>query len=79
MLKGAGFEILKRYMGEEELDSVIKDRAKLQRDRTPGSNRLDLGKPGDLAFYLFILLYYGVVQIFPGCRYFSRVIARKAS
>lgn len=79
ILQGARFEILKRYMGEEELDSVIKDRAKLQRDRTAGSNRLDLGKPRDLAFYLGILLYYGAVQIFPGCRYFSRIIARKPS
>jgi SAM-dependent methyltransferase len=77
ILVEAGFEIRRKYMGEEELDSVIKDRAKLQRDRTEGSNRLDLGKPGDLAFYLGILLYYGVVQIFPGCRYFGRVIARK--
>jgi len=77
MLKEAGFQISWRYMGEEELDSVIRDRAKLQRDRSAGSNRLDLSKPGDLAFYLFVLVYYGFVKIFPGCRYFSRVIARK--
>ena len=77
ILADAGFEIRGKYMGEEELDSVIKDSAKLQRDRTEGSNRLNLSKPGDLGFYLGILLYYGVAQIFPGCRYFSRVIARK--
>jgi len=64
-------------LGEEELDSVIKDRAKLQRDRSAGSNRLDLSKPKDLIFYSVVLLYYGFVQLFPGCRYFSRFIARK--
>ena len=77
MLAEGGFEIVFKYMGEEELDSVVKDRAKLQRDRTPGSNKLDLKKPGDLAFYLGVLAYYGVAKIFPGCRYFSRFIARK--
>lgn len=77
ILEGAGFEVVSRRMGEEQLDSVIHDRAKLQRDRTPGSNKLDLKKPGDLAFYIGILLYYGIVRVFPGCRYFSRFIARK--
>ena len=77
LLKGAGFEIVQKRMGEEELDSVIKDRAKLQRDRSAGSNQLDLSKPKDLIFYSVVLLYYGFVQLFPGCRYFSRFIARK--
>jgi len=77
ILKGAGFEIMKKRMGEEQLDSVIKDRAKLQRDRTAGSNKLSLSKPKDLIFYTIILLYYGFVQLVPSCRYFSRFIARK--
>ena len=77
LLKSAGFNIVQKRMGEEELDSVIKDRAKLQRDRSAGSNRLDLSKPKDLIFYSVVLLYYGFVQLFPGCRYFSRFIARK--
>jgi hypothetical protein len=64
-------------MGEEQLDSVIKDRAKLQRDRSAASNKLDLSKPKDLIFYSIVMLYYGFVQLFPGCRYFSRFIARK--
>jgi SAM-dependent methyltransferase len=76
ILEDGGFEIVFKYMGEEELDSVIKDRAKLQRDRTAGSSKLDLKKPGDLAFYTGILAYYGLIKIFPGCRYFSRFIAR---
>src|SRR4029079_12630123 len=45
IIKGAGFEIVKKRMGEEQLDSVIKDRAKLQRDRSAGSNKLNLSKP----------------------------------
>lgn len=77
MVRAAGFEVLMRRMGEEELDSVIRDRARLQRDRTAGSNRLDLRKPGDLAFYAVILAYYGVAKLLPGCRYFTRVVARK--
>jgi SAM-dependent methyltransferase len=79
MLQRAGFEILAKHMGEEQLDSVIKDRAKLQRDRTPGSSKLDLKKPGDLFFYLGTLFYFGLVKVFPGCRYFSRFIACKPS
>ena len=56
ILKGAGFEIMKKRMGEEQLDSVIKDRAKLQRDRSAGSNKLNLSKPKDLIFYIIILV-----------------------
>jgi SAM-dependent methyltransferase len=77
ILTDGGFEIVFKYMGEEELDSVVKDRAKLQRDRTPGSSKLDLKKPGEFAYYMGVLVYYGLVKIFPGCRYFSRFIARK--
>jgi SAM-dependent methyltransferase len=77
MVTAAGFEVVRRRMGEEQLDSVIFDRAKLQRDRTPDSMTLDLKKPGDLAFYVFILVYYAIAQLLPGCRYFIRVVARK--
>ena len=77
ILESAGFEVLSRRMGEEQLDTVIYERLKLQRDQTPGSNRLDLKKPGDLVYYIGILVYYGIVRVFPGCRYFSRFIARK--
>ena len=43
---------MQKRMGEEQLDSVIKDRAKLQRDRSAGSNQLNLSKPKDLIFYI---------------------------
>jgi len=77
ILKGVGFGIVRARMGEEQLDSVIKDRAKLQRDRNADSNKLDLSKPKDLVFYSVVLFYYGFVQLFPSCRYFSRFIVRK--
>jgi SAM-dependent methyltransferase len=77
MLESVGFHNTIVRMGEEELDSVIRDRAKLQRDRTTGSKRLDLTKPGDLKFYLGVLLYYGAVMALPSLRYFIRVLAQR--
>jgi hypothetical protein len=53
------------------------DRAKLQRDRAEGSRRLNLAKPGDLAFYLGVLLYYGAVMVQPSLRYFIRAFAQR--
>jgi SAM-dependent methyltransferase len=79
MLDQVGFERVELRMGEEQLDSVIRDRAKLQRDRSAGSTRLELSKPGDLAFYLGALLYYGVVTLLPSLRYFIRVSAQRPS
>src|SRR5690606_14474172 len=72
MLSSAGFRDIQLCMGEEELDSVIRDRAKLQRDRAAGAKRLNLARPGDLAFYLGVLIYYGAVMVLPSMRYFIR-------
>jgi hypothetical protein len=77
MLDNIGFRDVRFRMGEEELDSVIRDRAKLQRDRSAGSKRLNLARPRDLAFFLGVLLYYGAVTMLPSLRYFIRAFAQR--